>query len=563
MQFTTIAQSFLQISKNYQTQNFLSNRLNNQWNTYSVQEFCHKTKALTTALTNLGIKKGDYVGIMSNSNPYWLMFDFACAIIGAVSVPIFANISTKNLKYEIETTGLKTIFINKQTRWDIVHDIVEPMVDNIITRQIDAESDKIIKLEKLLETEYDEKRIENLASKVTPDDLLTIIFTSGTTGNPKGVCLSHGNLVSQIHDTRKCFYNDDGSHQVILSYLPLAHIFERMVMHFYLSCGFEIYFCDAIENLSKIIKDVRPTMMTTVPRLLEKIYGKISEKTAAATGLKGKLAKAAFARANNKDIEASKGLQDIIYNKLVYKKYREATGGRVKYMVSGGAALAPDLAQFFTNIGILILQGYGLSEASPVISSNTPLANRLGSSGKKFDSVEVKITDEGELITRGPNVMQGYYKNQEATDEVIKDGWLYTGDMAKIDDDGFIFITGRIKELFKTSTGKYISPIPIEQKLFKHDYVDMAMIVAEGRKYACAVIFPTEEAANADDLDTQIEEHIKAVNKTTAKWERIVGHVIANEPPSIEDGTLTPSMKLVRKEIEAKYKKQIDGLYKR
>jgi long-chain acyl-CoA synthetase len=567
--FKTYNELFDYIVSNYENNTFLNYVENNNYKSISITEFKNKVEYLALGLKDLGIQKGEHIAIFANSSPFWLVFDFALHKIGAVSVPIFANISNKNLLYEIDDSKIKYIFIDTNER---VKELEELNL-NIISL---FNSNKYISLDSLtkkgLELSYNDYSLP----EVLEEDLFSVIYTSGNTGTPKGVELTHKNIITQIKSISLLI--NLTPEKRILSLLPLAHIFERAVMSFYMSQGVSIYFVDEITNVSNLMKKVKPHMMTVVPRLLEKIFSKIKLKIEEKSAVAKFIAKLAFNRALLKEDDSN--FLDSIYEKIVYTKLREAFGGEIEIIVSGGANLDKEIYKFFVNIGLPLYQGYGLTEFSPVICTNYPGHNKVGTCGLPLNGVEVKILDDGELIARGDSVMKSYKNDTLLTKETVdKDGWLHTGDLAQIDKDGFISIKSRKKELFKTSTGEYVSAINIEQKLNKSIYVDYAVVIANARKYTTALIFIDHEvykqyiqkkalkSYSIDDfyksekVKKSIKNHIDKINKNLNSWERIINYEIITTAISIEGGELTPSMKICRNKIEEKYSDLINKMY--
>ena len=411
--------------------------------------------------------------------------------------------------------------------------------------------------------------------EANPDDVFSIIYTSGNTGTPKGVMLSHKNIVTQLHDINKLIDLPKG--EVALSLLPLAHIFERTVMSYYLSRGISIYFVDDVLNVANLMKVVKPTIMTVVPRLLEKIFNKIKAQILEKPFFSRVIASLAFSYALKENLDKSSILFKI-YDKLVYSKFREIFGSRVDKLVSGGAPLSKEIAIFFVNIDVPVYQGYGMTEFSPVVSTNYPFANKVGSCGKVIPSAQIKITANNELLVRGDSLMLGYLNQEELTKNTIdSDGWLHTGDVAHLDEDGYLFIKSRIKDIFKTSTGEYVNAVEIEQRISKNRYIEFAVVISQNRKYTTALLFvdkekyenakklnknlTIEEYYNKDDILRNISSHINSVNSGLNKWEKIVKFKILTNDISIETGELTPSMKISRSKIEEKYENIINSMY--
>ena len=572
--FKTYSELFLHITNNYSNENFLNYLSNEQYTNISIDDFKHKVICLSLALKDLGIQKGDKVGIFANSSPFWLIFDFAILQVGAISVPIFANISSENLNFEIKDSSMKFMFIDSEKR---INDITKENSHLIfITHNFCIKEPNFHNFDEILVIG---KQICD-ASGFTPyeakeDDVFSIIYTSGNTGTPKGVMLSHKNIVTQLHDINKLI--NLPKDEISLSLLPLAHIFERTVMSYYLCRGISIYFVDDIQNVAKLMKIVKPTIMTAVPRLLEKIFYKIKTQISEKPFISKMIASFAFSYALKENLNKNSILFKI-FDKIVYSKFREIFGSRLEKLVSGGAPLSKEIAQFFVNIGVPVYQGYGMTEFSPVVSTNYPNANKVGSCGKVIPSAKIKITENSELLVRGDSLMLGYLNQEELTHKTIdSDGWLHTGDVAFLDEDGYLFIKSRIKDIFKTSTGEYVNAVEIEQKISTNKYIEFAVVISQNRKYTSALLFvdkekyenvkklnknlTIEEYYNKDDILKNISNHINSVNSALNKWEKIVKYKILTNDISIETGELTPSMKISRSKIEEKYENIINSMY--
>ena len=573
--FKTYAELFIYITKNHSNKTFLNYRENGQYKHLSVQDFEHRVKYLCYALKELGINQNDNVAIYTIPCPNWLIFDFALQLIGANSVPIFANISSKNLNYEISDSNIKYIFTNIDLPLDELDKDLTIISTSVTKNNAISLTSLYEKGKELFQNKiYD---FDELIQSVKEEDTFSIIYTSGSTGIPKGVELTHKNIISQLHCINEDF--DVDSNDRALSLLPLAHIFERAVMSFYLSRGTSIYFVDDLLNIALLMKEVKPTIMTVVPRLLEKIFNKMKTKISEKKGISRFIAYAAFKRALEKRDDFS--LLDTLYDKLVYSKLRESFGGELEILVTGGASLNKEIYQFFVNIGLNLYQGYGLTEFSPVICANTPKHTKVGTSGLPFRGVEVKLATDNELLARGSSVMKGYKNQPELTAQAIdKEGWLHTGDLAGIDDEGYITIHSRKKELFKTSNGEYVSVIPIEQELTKSRFIDYTAVIANNRKYVTALIFTDmqtyelykqkyqlddsftiEDFYNKKEVRNKLQRDIDSINNNLNKWEQIVKYEIITQTLSIENGELTPSMKICRAVIEKKYENKINAMY--
>ncbi len=551
---------------------------NGQLKSFSNQEFLEISLQFACGLREIGLLENETLANISYQNPIWLMVDLATILAGAVTVPIFNNISKENLFYEISDAQVKYIFTDREEIFEAIRNRNPEL--KIITYGFNKENsigfEALISLGKkaLEEKKYN---FDSLLKIKNPQELATIIYTSGSTGKPKGVELTHANLISQIKAAAEFF--PLSSEDVVLSFLPLAHIFERMVIMYYISCGVSIYFVDDLKNIGNSLKEFRPSLMTSVPRVLEKVFARIKEGVENAGFFKKFLGQKAIKRALVKDPEASKNFCDKIFDFLIYRKFRSALGGNMRMVICGGAALSLDLQRFYKNIGITLYCGYGLTETSPVLAVNCYNGNKLGTVGRAFPGVELKVSAEKELLARGPGIMRGYHNQAQKTAEVIEDGWFKTGDLAEIDEQGFVKIIGRKKELFKTANGKYVAPTPIEQKLVQEaGFLLGALLIAEGRKFTSALLFPDfellgkfkekfgfsgtdEEFLKSEILQKFVEKIIARINENFDHWEQIQKFYIATSQVSIDTGEITPSMKLKRNVLEEKYKKEIDGFY--
>ncbi|RXJ88169.1 long-chain fatty acid--CoA ligase [Arcobacter sp. CECT 8985] len=567
--FKTYNELFFHIVNNYENSKFLNYLQDGKYVNISIQEFELRVKYLALALNDIGIKKSDNVAIFAKSSPFWLIFDFAIHLLDAISVPIFDNISTKNLEFEIEDSNINYIFTDCSKRIkEINKEVTYITYGFYINRKNTYSLDSLFILGERL---YNQNENKDFFDCISADEqsLFSVIYTSGNTGTPKGVELTNENVISQLQDINEIFYLDEK--QSALSILPLAHIFERTVMSYYLSKGMSIYFVDDIQNISNLLKIVKPTTMTVVPRLLEKIYSKIQENISAKPILSKTLGILAFRYATYFE---SKGLIYKIFDKLVYSKFREIFGSRIEQLVCGGAALDKDIYRFFINIKIPLYQGYGLTEFSPVICTNTPNFSKIGSCGKALPSVEVKISEENEILVRGKALMKGYRNQEDLTNKTIINGWLHTGDIGKIDEEGYIFVESRLKDVVKTSTGEYVPTLKIEQALTKNRYIEFATVIANNRKFVSCLIFVNkdfynqsktkltiEEFYNQSYITKSIDKTVQKVNKKLDKAQKVKEYRIITNEISIQTGELTPSMKISKVNIEKKYEQIINQMY--
>ncbi len=582
--FKTLPALIKYVLNTYRNSTALNYKHLGQWDHISTEEFVEIVRRLSLGLKAIGVNAGDKCGIIVPSSPQWIMIDLAITVNGAVSVPMFPNISYDNFNFEISDSSIKVLFIKNQ---NILEKSIQGKLKDfkkIIALDVESQGDNVMNFQELL-SRGDEVSSESpelysmLNQEVKEDDLATIIYTSGSTGVPKGVSITHKNLISQIKSATKRF-PIDSSKDCVLSCLPLAHVFERMVIYYYLSTGTSIYFADDIKKVGDLLREIHPTVITLVPRLLEKVYLKMSKNVKELKGLKRKLANLAFRKAET-NMPGKKSIGLRILDRLIYKKLRAALGGNLRLVICGSAKLSPDVERFFLNIGLPLFQGYGLTECSPVVSANYPGHNKLGTVGPPFPGVTVKIDKGGEVLVKSPGVFKGYYNNDKETKAVIdKDGWFHTGDLGFFDKDGYLTINGRLKELFKTSNGKYISPIPIEQMAKKNRLVDMATIIAEGKKFVSLLLFPDfenlesvreeygltnisdEDLLNSSAVNDELERLIKSINEKLNQWEQIRDYRLIKKPISIESGELTPTMKIRRHIIEKKFIKLIDEIYR-
>ena len=556
----------------------INTKYNGEWESLSTNDFYEKVQILSRKLIEIGIKKGDKIALISTQNrTEWCIADNSVLQIGAVTVPIYPTISKSEFQYVLNHSESKICFVSDKDIFDKVNQIKNKTKLEKIYSFEEFENCKNWNL--LFENDNKSLKGELISrmNNVLPDDLATIIYTSGTTGIPKGVMLTHRNIVSNILSASKRLPSMENKNKA-LSFLPLCHIFERIIIYMYYYSRVEIYFAESLETISENLKEVKPFYMTAVPRLIEKIFDKIESKAEEFTGIKKSLYKWSISIADRFSIEKQNG---IFYNFkleiakfLVFSKWKSALGGSLELICSGSAPLQPRLAKIFTAAGIQIIEGYGLTETSPVISiSETKKGGtKFGYVGKIIEGIEVKIAKDGEILCKGPNVMKGYFKDSKLTSKTIKNGFLHTGDIGEIDDEGFLKITDRKKQLFKTSGGKYIAPQVIENRMKRSPFIEQIMVIGEGEKMPSALIQPDFEYIKnwflknktniLDDFEIicenkelliKINEEIKNINKEFGDWERIKKFELTPQVWSIENGLLTPTMKLKRKSIIKKF----------
>jgi len=581
--YTTLPEMIQHVVNTYMNSSALNYKERGQWKALSSEKFYETIRRLTLGLRALGVKQNDGFAIISSPSPQWIMMDLAIMLNRAISVPMFANVSSHHFEFQKSDSDIKYIFINDSNLLD--DNICNALkgFKKVISLESNYSSKNGLSYNKLLElgdqlSNQQPQLFAEMRDAVQPEDIATIIYTSGSTGMPKGVELCHRNLISQIKATTQLFPLDP-SKDKILTCLPLAHVFERMVSYYYLSTGTPLYFADDIKKVGDLLREINPTVITLVPRLLEKVYAKMHSRIEDQSGLKQKLMSSAFERAITK-IPAKLSFADKVYDRLIYSKLRAALGGKLRLLIVGGSALSESMEHFFQNIGFNIYQGYGLTETSPVLAVNYPGHVRYRSVGKVYPGVEVKIAEDNEILAKGPNVMIGYHNNKSATEETINsEGWLHTGDLGSLDSDGYLTITGRKKELFKTSNGKYVSPVPIEQSLCKSELIDMAAIIGEDRRFVSCLLFPDYENLDAirehrgysdmsnseflhsSEVRSEIKAVVQSLNAQLSAWEKIQKYKFVKHPITVETGELTPTMKLRRHVIDEKFKQIIDDFY--
>lgn len=588
--FRTLPGLLKYVEANHQNACALGFKKAGAWIGLSTAEVGDTVRKLSLGLVDLGLKPGDKVGVVADPSPDWILMDLAILGAGAVSVPMFSNISHDNLTYEIEDSGMRFLFVGSDQQYQAMKPFFGKLEKIITMEPLSATPDGLkdgqcVSYRTLVDLGAKRQarnpgEYPRLSEAINEQDTATLIYTSGSTGVPKGVELTHRNLVFQVLGAHKRFPLDPATDK-ILSCLPLAHVFERMVTYYYFFTGTSIYFAEEIKKVAENLRELHPTVVTMVPRLLEKVHAKMQANVEMAQGFKKLLGAKAWARAHAKVPGTPDTFLDKLYDALVYKKMRAALGGNLRITISGSAPLDPTLAAFLLNIGIPIYEGYGLTEASPVISCNFPGHRKLGTVGMAFPGIEVKIGDDGEILTRGPHVMKGYHNKPAETAEVIdKMGWLRTGDLGHFDAENFIKITGRKKELFKTANGKYVAPVPIEQAIAGNKLVDMVMVVAEGKPFTTCLIFPDFEnlkSVKADlgqsetgndvflespEAKAYIQKTVDEVNAKLNHWEQIQKFAVIKTPITVDSGQLTPTMKIRRHIVMEKYRAEIDSMYR-
>ena len=569
----------------FEKDDFVCDKRNGKWEKISTDEYIRITNQLSRALLKYGIKKGDRIALItSNNRVEWCFFDQAALQIGAVTVPIYPSISSEDCVYNLENSGSKICIVSDEKLFDKINTIKSqlPELKDIFTFDDvkDATNWKEL-LESGKETD-NQQEVETIKDSISEDDLVSIIYTSGTTGKPKGVMLTHKNIVSDVLGCEDRIPHKDSKNKG-LSFLPLCHVYERMIIYLFTTNGISIYFAESNEKLSENLKEIKPQYMTVVPRMIEKVYDAIYKRGTEAGGLKSKIFLWSIKVAEKYKIGDSKSLAHIIADKLVFSKWREGLGGNIITLVSGSAALSKRLNTMFHAAGIPILEGYGLTETSPVIAVNSFEHTKIGSVGRPIKNIDVKIQEDGEITVKGPTVTQGYYKDEKQTKEAFtEDGYFKTGDIGILDKDNFLFITDRKKEMFKTSGGKYVAPQVIENLAKASQFIEQIMVVGDGEKMPTALVQPDfefakswasknninigvspTEIANSNELKAEIEKEISKINVHLGKWEQVKKIELTPEIWTEDNGLLTPTLKLKRKAIKEHFIKLYDKLYDR
>jgi long-chain acyl-CoA synthetase len=591
MDYPSLNKLFLEAVDRYANPKAQISKTANGWESITAGEMLRRVAGLSKALGELGIKAGDRVGIFAPNCAEWHVADFAITGLGAASVPVYFNESADRLTYILNDSGARIVITKGETQARKIAEARErlPGLEHVIS--VAPPSDlqgEILRYETLIATagDADVAEYRRRSAQVAGDLLATIIYTSGTTGEPKGVMLNHANLSSNAIDSLKeyVFEPDD----VALEFLPLAHVYERTVGYGYLSRGVSIAYLEQIEAVAEALLEVHPTMTAAVPRFFEKLYANILEKGHRETGLKRKIFDWALRvaqesvpwRAYGKKASSGLQLRWSIADRLVYSKIRAGLGGKIRTFCSGGAPLAPELTEFFWSLNVRVFQGYGLTETAPVVTANLPTANKVGTVGRPIPHVQVRIAEDGEILVKGPNVMQGYYRKPAETREVLtEDGWFRTGDIGKLDADGYLIITDRKKELLKTAAGKFVAPAPIENMLKSCPYITNAIVVGDRRKFVSVLIvlnFATSEAEakrQGREFSTRaqmlvdpwvrdlISHEIERLTASLAQYEKPKRFALLEQDFTYASGELTYTLKMKRRVIEERYHDVIARLY--
>lgn len=571
-------------SKNCPQEKMFCTKTNGQWVGVSTKQFLDEVMQISKGLIALGVQPGDKVGIVSNTRYEWNVMDIGIQQIGAIVVPFYPNISESDYKYIFNDAGIKLCVVADEELFHKISNIDKdiPTLNHLFTME-NVEGAKHWSEIKNSGSSIEESQVQERMDKVEYEELATIIYTSGTTGNPKGVMLSHKNLISNADACIEAIPADQDSN--VLTFLPVCHVYERMLHYLYMHLGCSIHFAESLETIGENIKEVKPEVFTAVPRLIEKVFDKIMAKGDELTGVKRKLFFWAVGLGEQWDpINRSTwyNFKLGIARKLIFSKWQEALGGNVRAIASGSAALQPRLARIFFAAGIPILEGYGLSETSPVVTVNSfQRGIRIGCVGATIDHVDVKIAEDGEILVQGPNVMLGYYNLPEQTEEVMKGGWFHTGDIGEMVEGKFLKITDRKKEIFKTSGGKYIVPQAMENKFKESRFIEQIMVIGEGQKFPAALVVPCfdfikdwakrknvdlGDGSNAsiianEKVKKRIDEEVNTFNEEFGKWEQIKCVELLEDELSVEGGELTPTLKLKRKMIMDIHANKVNCIY--
>ncbi len=597
VEFSTITEMFDRLTMKYADlqRPVLMQKISGTYVPISFRELRHRVELFALGLGAIGVKRGDHVALISENRPEWVISDMGMLYLGAVNVPIYPTLTARQIEFIFNDANVKVAIVSNQMQLNKVERIAREVksLKKVVTmaeRQDSAEGlvvsfSDVLRAGESFGRDHPDYLSQSLKLQ-KPADLLTIIYTSGTTGNPKGVMLTHDNLVTNIKSCAEVipFSPDD----VLLSFLPLCHSFERMAGYYTaMSCGATVAYAESIETVRENLLEVRPTIVTSVPRLFERIYRGIKRQIDSSPTVRRKMfhwavdvGRRYVIGRKRRSVSLALGAQRALAQRIVYHKVQERMGGRLKYFVSGGAPLARELGEFFEAIGIQIIEGYGLTESSPVISVNRLDHHKFGTVGHPIPGVEVKIAEDGEILARGPNIMKGYWNNKRATEEAIdEEGWLRTGDIGVFDAEGFLMITDRKKHLFVSSAGKNIAPALLENLFLQSKYVNQFMLIGDRRMFISAIIVPdfdalreyadknkieyknTGDLAQNPEIHKLVERDIQLLQKDLANFERVRRFVLLDKPLTIENGEITPTQKVRRKIVEEKYRDLIENMY--
>ena len=588
----TLSQLFLNTIKSYPKDDLMLYKKEGKYVPISTEEFADRVKCFSLGLRDLGLEAGDKLIVLSENRPEWVISDIANLCLGGITVPIYTSLIPEQIKYIIDDSDAKIVVVSDQSQWQKIEAIKPQLtkVTSYITCLSEA-PEGVLTFAQVLERgrKMDKQNpglFEKMALEVKPDAIASIIYTSGTTGPPKGVMLTHSNIFSNVKTCSSILPFKDTD--TVLSFLPLSHILERMGMFVYLYNGMSIGFAESIDTLGENLLEVRPHIMVNVPRVLEKIYAKVIDNVQASSSLKRKIffwavkvgRKYGRKKILNQPISKLLQFKRNLANKLVFSKVYAKTGGRVRFFLCGGAPLSKDIGEFFYAIGLTVIEGYGLTETSPVITANTFENLKFGTVGKPIPGVDVRIDEDGEILTKGPNVMNGYYKKEAASREAFEGGWFHTGDIGHFDEEGFLVITDRKKDIIVTSGGKNVAPQPIEGILNLNPYISNALVIGDSRKFISALVVPDfeklEEYAKQNNISFEdhcdlvkkeeivrfIQEQVDRSAPNLASYEKVKKIALLDKEFEIEKGEITPTLKVKRNIVEEKHKGIIDAMYR-
>ena len=590
----TIGEIFLHARDRYGRSDALVYKCKGEWRKISADEVVSRAENIAAGLYSLGLRKGDRAAILAANSPEWTISDAGCQFAGIVDVPIYTTLAVNSIKFILNDSGARVLFIGGRGLFARVASLLTecPTLERIVFLYGSAEGFANTMTLEELESEGQQFSNEsvvlkqNFTPEIEPNDVATLIYTSGTTGDSKGVMLTHANIVSNVIDAGEMYYF--GMDDLPLSVLPLSHVFERSAMYLYILNGMSVHYAESIDKVPDNLREVRPTIFVGVPRIFEKVYAKAKLRAAQSGGINEKIfdwainqaIDYALAREEGTRVSGGLRLRHAAADLLVFRKLRKFFGGRLRACITGGAAISDEIYLIFTGAGIPIMQGYGLTETSPVVSSNNPTFMRLGTVGKPIRNVSVRIADDGEIEVKGPGVMLGYYNKEKSTQEAFTpDGWFKTGDIGTLDPDGFLRITDRKKELFKTSGGKYIAPSHIEQMISGSRFVNQAVLVGNGRKFAAALIVPNFEMLESyarhkgfavmtrtefcedERIIDLFRRQIDRCTMELARFESVKRFALVETEFTVEGGELTPTLKIKRRVIDEKYSFIIDKIY--
>ena len=590
----TLAELFIKAAEKHNRADALNFKTGGEWKRISSLEMIARIERIALGLYALGLRKGDRIALLAANSPEWTLTDAGCQFAGVIDAPVYTTLAPNAVEYIIKDAGARVLFLENAESYERLKIILPkcPMLEKIIF--FDSTANEIENSMSLLELETTGAKlkeanpnlIKDLTEAVAPQDVATLIYTSGTTGEPKGVMLTHSNLVSNVLDAgaEHTFSPKDKP----LSVLPFSHVFERTGMYLYIQNGMAVYYAESIERAPDNLLEVKPTLFVAVPRIFEKAYARAKTKAAQLSPLKEQIfdwaievgKEYALRTEHGQPIPRLLAVKHSIADRVVFSKLREFFGGNLSFCISGGAALSEDISLIFTGAGIAIMQGYGLTETSPVVTTNTGMHSRLGTVGKPIRNVRVRIAEDGEIEVSGANVMLGYYNKPEATREAFTaDGWFKTGDIGTLDADGFLKITDRKKELFKTSGGKYIAPSPIEQLIKASRFVSQVVLVGNERNFPAALVVPNfeqlENYAKIKNLDIKspaefcthpriidlIERQIAELTQNLSQYEKVKRIALLENELTVEGGELTPTLKVKRRVVDEKYQAVIERIY--